>query len=215
MGYVSIDGLTNHPDLLIENSAQYTSKEKSVWTLNISKEVVFSDFIYNVRLPENSQINALSSTGSIRIGDQSGRIVVTGFGENKSLSIIIQYQVDKIENNEQGLELDLFSIVLIISIIVLIILFFIVFLFVNDKNNSLQSKNKSTSKSELRGLNNRQKEIINLLQKSKIALTQTDIQRELGIPKASVSRNIRRLELKGLIEKEQIGMSNLIRLKTQ
>jgi uncharacterized membrane protein len=33
------------------------------------------------------------------------------------------------------------------------------------------------------------------------------------MPKASVSRNIRRLELKGLIEKEQIGMSNIIRLK--
>jgi uncharacterized membrane protein len=44
-------------------------------------------------------------------------------------------------------------------------------------------------------------------------MTQTDIQKELKIPKAAVSRNILGLERKGLIEKEQIGMSNLIRLK--
>ena len=65
----------------------------------------------------------------------------------------------------------------------------------------------------MRGLNNRQKNIVKLLIKSKRALTQTEIQHELDIPKAAVSRNIRGLELKGLIEKEQIGMSNLIRLK--
>jgi len=54
---------------------------------------------------------------------------------------------------------------------------------------------------------------MNLLIDKKTPLTQTDIQKQLNIPKAAVSRNIQRLELKGLIEKEQIGMSNLIRLK--
>ena len=65
----------------------------------------------------------------------------------------------------------------------------------------------------LKGLNERQKKIMNLLLERKTPLTQTDIQKELKIPKAAVSRNIRGLELKGLIEKENIGMSNLIRLK--
>jgi uncharacterized membrane protein len=54
-----------------------------------------------------------------------------------------------------------------------------------------------------------------LLLERNISLTQTDIQKELQIPKASVSRNIHGLERKGLIEKEPIGMSNLIRLKKQ
>jgi uncharacterized membrane protein len=67
--------------------------------------------------------------------------------------------------------------------------------------------------SNIQGLNHRQKQILQLLQKRNIPLTQTDIQKELQIPKASVSRNILGLERKGLIEKEQIGMSNLIRLK--
>ena len=66
---------------------------------------------------------------------------------------------------------------------------------------------------DFRGLNQRQKQIMKLLIDRKKPLTQTEIQKLLNIPKAAVSRNIRRLELKGLIEKEQIGMSNLIRLK--
>jgi uncharacterized membrane protein len=66
---------------------------------------------------------------------------------------------------------------------------------------------------DFKGLNQRQKEIVKLLVDRNIPLTQTDIQKELNIPKAAVSRNIRGLELKGLIEKEQIGMSNLIRIK--
>ena len=66
-----------------------------------------------------------------------------------------------------------------------------------------------------KGLNQRQKEIMNLLIDKNTPLTQTEIQRELNIPKAAISRNIRGLEIKGLIEKEQIGMSNLIRIKKQ
>ena len=65
----------------------------------------------------------------------------------------------------------------------------------------------------LKGLSDRQKNIINLLIEKDRPLSQTIIQKELNIPKSAVSRNISSLELKGLIEKENIGMSNLIRLK--
>jgi uncharacterized membrane protein len=33
------------------------------------------------------------------------------------------------------------------------------------------------------------------------------------MPKAAVSRNVHSLEIKGLIEIEKVGMSNLVRLK--
>ena len=39
------------------------------------------------------------------------------------------------------------------------------------------------------------------------------IVKELNLPKSSVSRNISSLELKGLIEKESVGVSTMIRLK--
>jgi len=85
-------------------------------------------------------------------------------------------------------------------------------------SSELREGNKDSKKDQeinLRGLNDRQKQIIKLLIEVKRPLTQTEIQRELKIPKAAVSRNISTLERKGLIEKEQIGMSNRISLKKQ
>jgi len=96
----------------------------------------------------------------------------------------------------------------------LILLFFIVIIFIEKQKKPVSiEKTEDGQEINLKGLNDRQKKIVKLLIESKRSLTQTEIQRKLDIPKAAVSRNIRGLEIKGLIEKEQIGMSNLIRLK--
>ena len=215
-GFVTIDGITNYPELLIEDAELYTSKDQSYWLLNITKEGKFSDFVFTLTLPKNSEINYIKSSGSVIIGEERGSLIVKGFGENESLSLSVQYKTEKTIEEEVIFGFDFFTIMLLVFIIVLIILFFIV-LFFMDKQKRPKSVEKKEDDQEidLRGLNDRQKNIVKLLIESKRALTQTEIQHELDIPKAAVSRNIRGLELKGLIEKEQIGMSNLIRLKNQ
>jgi uncharacterized membrane protein len=206
-GFVMIDGITNHPDLLVKNSELYTSKKQSYWLLNITKEDVFSDFIYRLSLPKSSSINYIKSSGFISIEEDKGGLIVKGFGENESIFIIVQYQIEK-PSESWSSDFDMIFITLIFLIIILIIL--LLFFIYKEKINV---KNSESTDYSFKGLNNRQKEIMNLLLDKKIPLTQTDIQKELKIPKAAVSRNIRGLELKGLIEKEQIGMSNLIRIK--
>jgi len=213
-GFVTIDGITNHPDLIAENTELYTSKKQSFWLLNITKNEVFSDFIFTLTLPKNSEISYVSSSGSVIISEELGSLIVKGLGENESLSIIVQYKTKKTLEAEGIFGLDVFSFILLAFIIVLIILFFIVLIFMDkQKKQTFIKKTKNDEEINLRGLNNRQKKIIKLLIERKRPLTQTEMQRELNIPKAAVSRNIRSLELKGLIEKEQIGISNLIRLK--
>ncbi len=208
-GFVTIDGSTNHPDLLVENVEVYISKEKSFWLLNITKDEVFSDFIFTLTLPEDSSINYVKSSGYIGIEEDQGNLVVKGFGENTNLSVMVQYQIEKNSEVLGADNVDV-NIVLLIIILVLIVLFIIVYFFKDtDKNKSSDSFDDDS----LKGLNMRQKDIMKILIESEVPLTQTDIQKELGIPKASVSRNVRRLELKGLIEKEKLGMSNVIRLK--
>ena len=81
-GFVTIDGITNHPDLLVKNSEIYTSKKQSYWLLNITKEDVFSDFIYILTFPEKSSINYIKSSGFISIEDDKGNLLIKGFGEN-------------------------------------------------------------------------------------------------------------------------------------
>jgi uncharacterized membrane protein len=205
-GFVTIEGITNYPDLLAKNTEVYTLKKQSYWLLNITKEEIFSDFVYVLTLPESSSVNYIKSSGSIRIEEDRGNLIINGFGENELFTIQVQYQIGKV--TEESFKFDPIFISLIAVIIVLIAI--LIGMFVkNRKTTQVINKNGY----DLKGLNQRQKQIIKLLIDKKKPLTQTDIHRELNIPKAAVSRNIRRLELKGLIEKEQIGMSNLIRLK--
>lgn len=211
-GFVSIEGITNHPDLLVENTELYTLKKQSYWLLNITKDEIFSDFVYVVTLPDDSSINYIKSSGFIRIEEDLGGLVVKGFGQNKSLSVIVQYQIGKPSDDGYSMEIDQSFLFLIIIILVFLIIVFIFF----RKSNDVKKSEKTIhikEKFNLKGLNERQKKIMMLLMERNRPLTQTEIQKELKIPKAAVSRNIRGLEVKGLIEKEQIGMSNLIRLK--
>ena len=97
-GFVTIDGVTNYPDLITENTEVYTSKKQSYWLLNITKENVFSDYVFELTLPEGSSINYIKSSGSIRIEESLGSLTVKGFGQNESFSIIVQYQIIKKED---------------------------------------------------------------------------------------------------------------------
>ena len=54
-GVVDIDGISNHPDLLVENSNRYTYKKQSYWLINITKEEIFSDYIYVLTLPKGAK----------------------------------------------------------------------------------------------------------------------------------------------------------------
>jgi len=205
-GFVTIEGVTNYPNLLVKNTEAYNLKKQSYWLLNITKEEIFSDFVYVLTLPESSSINYIKSSGSIRIEEDEGKLIINGFGENELFSIQIQYQTGKL--TDASFKFDPIFIFLI-NVIILLIAILIVIFIKDRKRTKVINKNGY----DLKGLSQRQKQIMKLLIDRKKPLTQTEIHRELNIPKASVSRNIRRLELKGLIEKEQIGMSNLIRIK--
>lgn len=205
-GFVDIKGDTNHPDLLVTGSEQYTLKKESIWLFNMTKNDSFSGLVFTLYLPKGSSISHIQSSAAIRIKEEAGRLVVTGFAENTNFILLVQYEVKRLSSFPGGL----LSLSLLIVTLCLVAIFIYMY---RRKNNVSTDKKEAADKSSYKGLNNRQKEIMHLLLTDDSGLTQTDIQRLLNIPKASVSRNIRRLELKGLIEKEQIGISNIIRLK--
>jgi uncharacterized membrane protein len=210
-GFVTIQGVTNYQNLTVQNTEQYTSKQQSHWLLNITKQDVFSEFVFSLMLPKGSSISYIKSSGTLRIEESLGSLIVRGYGENESLSIVIQYQIEK---QVSPLSQDSVVYLVLFSAIILVIILLVFFFFKEKRTPVIEhSTVEEEPPGDLKGLNHRQKEIIRILHEKNIPMTQTDIQRELQIPKASVSRNILGLERKGLIEKEQIGMSNLIRLK--
>lgn len=207
-GVVSINGKTDHPDLLAENSELYTFKKQSYWLLNITKNEVFSDYIYVLTLPQGSTINYIKSSGFSGIKEESGSLIITGSGGDEPLSIVVQYQI-----NKRSLD---FNILLILGMLMLILVILLVFIIYQNKRKKLIGSDERLDNDisyNLRGLTDRQKQIIEFLIEVKRPLTQVEIEKELDIPKAAVSRNVHSLEIKDIIEIEKIGMSNLIRLK--
>ena len=207
-GFVSIGGKTDHPDLLVENSELYTFKKQSYWLLNITKDEVFSDYVYTLTLPQGSTVNYIKSSGFRGIKEESGSLIITGSGGNESLSIVVQYQI-----NRRLLD---FNVLLVLGLLILVLFILLIFtVYHNKRKKLLGSGEKIVDKVDysFRGLNDRQRQIMELLIKAKRPLTQVEIVKELDFPKAAVSRNVHSLEIKGLIEIEKVGMSNLIRLK--
>lgn len=102
-GYVDIEGVTNHPDLIVSDSEQYTSKKKSVWLLNITLDDYFSDFVFTLYLPKGSSIIYVKSSASIRISEDSGRLIINGFGEDMdNFSLIVQYKIKRLTESPDG-----------------------------------------------------------------------------------------------------------------
>lgn len=206
-GFVTIEGKTNNPSLLAEDSQKYTSKTGDYWVLNISNTDIFSDYVYTILLPEQSSINYIRSSSNFRIEQNEGKLAVKGFGQNESIAITVQYQIGKVNVS------DFSRIILIIfSLAVLAAALFLVSRFIKKRKKSDDHKTKK-EEFNMTGLSSRQKSIVKVILQENKPITQSKIQSLLKLPKASVSRNIHSLELKGIIEKERTGMSNIIKLK--
>jgi len=208
-GLVDIKGLSNHPDLLVENSDMYTSKKQSYWLVNITKNDTFEDYIYTLTLPKGALINHIKASGFRGIEEENGQLIVSGTGENEELSVVVQYQINQTSElyNFSDYAIIIFLLISILALTVLLIYF------LNKNKKAPSYKKDSKSEYSFKGLSERQKEIVKLLINTKRPLTQTEIKNELEMPKAAVSRNVHSLEIKGIVEIEQSGMSNLVRLK--
>jgi uncharacterized membrane protein len=211
-GFVTIEGNTNYPKFLIQDTQNYTSKTQSEWVLNISFDEIFSEYIFKVLLPKSSSIYYINSSGTIWIQEETNRLVINGFGENEAIYLYIQYQLTKTSaTDESSIYFDPINIILSISSIILVIIIILTIYksYYKKKTTDIPEEDKIT------GLTERQQQIMQLLRESKNPLTQTTIKKELQIPKAAVSRNIHTLERKGLIEIEKAGISHFIHVKKQ
>ena len=209
-GFVTITGTTNHPNLLVDDNQSFTSKIKDNWYFNITKDEIFSEYIFKVLLPIDSSIYDVKSSGTVWIGEESNRLAIYGLGENKNISININYQLSKSTNNNENSFFNTINIVLLIIIIVIVIL---LLFYLYRSYSKREVVVKSNNVDQYKVLTVRQKQIMKVLNESSKPLTQTKIEKILNIPSAAVSRNVHSLERKGLIEIEKVGMSNFVRIK--
>lgn len=211
-GSVSIDGTTNYEDFEnVVRSQQYTSKQSEYWVLNISTEERFENYLFELTLPRYAQINYMKLTPNFRIEEENNQIKLIGTGENKPFTLIVQYKID---NKKALLSQNalIFGLSALFIILVLVILFFGYRLIKNSDNKKNEVTPEEEFKIDISHLPERQQEIIKIL-KDKKKVTQKELEKVMGIPKSSVSRNVQALFIKGIVEKQNIGQSNYVFLK--
>ena len=216
-GAVSIEGKTNYDKfILAKNSQKYTSKEGEYWILNISTKEKFSNFIYELKLPANAEINYMKTTPNFRIENEDNKITIIGTGEDKPFTLIVQYKItiteDFLKNNL--INYGLIGIIILLGAVISLIVKKSRTKNLKEKELKINDKIEIEDKVDLTILPQRQQDIISIL-KSRGKITQKELEKQMEIPKSSISRNIQTLVIKGIIKKEQVGVTNYISLKNQ
>lgn len=209
-GSTSITGLSTIPEIQTPLTTDiYTSKKGSYWVLNISTNHSINSFVFEVILPPGAHINYLKTTPSFRLEEKDGRLKIIGSGNNKPLEIIVQYKVTP--QNQSPHYLFLFGVFVILGIFFGTIINFIFFRRKSRKND--KKKIMTLEKEyDMSFLTPRQQDIMNILIKEK-KITQKELEERIQIPKSSISRNLKTLQIKGYIRKEQVGTTNYLILK--
>ena len=192
-GLVEIKGDSNHPLLQKGIYDNLTSKENGYWILNISTGETFSEYFYELSLPEHVNINYLGVRQIDSFVDE-GNLYISGSVVDKPFTIIIQYKQELFKNSLFWL----YSL-LLIFLIGLLTYFFI-------------KKRKSVKRYSKNEFSEREFLIIQLLQKNRGSMTQAELEKRTSLPKASLYRNILSLEKKKIVKKNQAGMMNKITL---
>lgn len=236
-GKTTILGTTNYEDLIVTDSDEFTSKKGSVWTFELSVPEEFSEFIFELELPSKTQINYLKTTPTFRItSGENDNIKIIGTGENRNLNILIQYVFD--DEVESFSVFGYYFSYLILGLVVLLIILFVIYKKIksnkvtkyikNQVNDNLEiieeklnedniNRNDNNDKKNEEidylkfNLNQRQLRIIEIL-KQFGEISQKDLETELNIPKASVSRNLQSLSNKNIIIIRKNGISNIVSL---
>ncbi len=195
-GVVTISGNTNYEGFK-GTTNKLTSKQGDFWILNITSPN-FEEFVYSIELPQNSVINYIKSDTPVRIEDK-GSIVVTSTGTKEKVNIVIQYSISKGNSNS--------LLTWIIGIIAIIVIVGIIYYIKNPKKPSTPEKELNRDL-----YTDRQLMILDYL-KEHGTVTQAHLEKDLNLPKSSLSRNIQTLVQKGIIFKETKGMSNVIGFK--
>ncbi len=206
-GDILISGVDSSNEFkLNQRIPDYTSKDGKYWLINITSNQIYSNFIFDITLPKGAQINYIKTTPNFRIDEDSGRIKIIGTGENKKVTIIMQYQITD-ENNKENI-LKNPNLIGVLGVIIGILITFIL----NRKKKEVITINQKENEIDFSIFPQRQKDIINILKK-RGKITQKELEIEMQIPKSSVSRNVRTLEIKNIIKKESVGSTNYISLK--
>lgn len=206
-GNAVIEGISNHPMLLPGTYPDYTSKEKTVWTLNISPSGIFSEYLVEISFPPDAEVKYLKLPSILSIREEAGSVIVTSSGSDSELFILAQYQIKSSRETA-----DYFTLIAaaLLTASVLLVVYWLFFL-----RKPSGKENATNLHYNPDALTERQKQIMDIVVRNNGSITQSQLQKLTCLPKASLSRNVDGLIRKGILTKEEKGMTNLICMRKE
>jgi uncharacterized membrane protein len=201
-GETKISGTTNHLLLSPSITQKYTSKNGEMWIFELNINDVFSNYIYEIILPQGSEIEKVQTPGDYRVTTRGDRIAIISTAENKPFSVRIEYMINPQKNID-------YTWVIVLAVCGIIGAGIIIYFLKMKKKPKTENK-----KYDIDALTERQVAIVKLIESSGGKITQSQIQKTLNYPKAALSRNLEALIKKEIIEKERKGMTMLVKIKT-
>ena len=108
---------------------------------------------------------------------------------------------------QTAISLTIAGIILVIGLVIM---------FTKPKETIIVKKVKEKKKKlNLKGLNEKEKEVVKILQRESNGMFQADLKEKLGIGKVGMTRLLDKLEAKELIERKRRGMNNFVVLRNQ
>ena len=207
-GSTLISGTTNYSYFTPRDTQELTFKNGKLWTFAIDTNDLFSEYSYKIILPKNAQIQKIETNSTYFLGTQNESIIVEGYGEKIDFNLKINYTIVQKDTENQLIPIVIGGLILII------IIFFGITQFKKQKSvTTTRKKEEVTQTFDKDTLSERQLAIVEQIEKNGGKNTQSEIQKTLKLPKASLFRNISTLEKKGIVKKERKGMTMLLTLQ--
>ncbi|ODS39310.1 MAG: hypothetical protein A7316_11100 [Candidatus Altiarchaeales archaeon WOR_SM1_86-2] len=200
----------------------FTNKQGDTWELSFLLRVSNRSLVKGI-FPENVIISFTSSEILPSTYIENGRQVLELKPEGDEIDFLCEYrfaeQIPAIVNEtknetkkpepetQEEPEKDNDALIIVTIIITLIILAVAIYHFKKPK------KSRKVKSSILGVLDENEREVVELLQSKDAEITQAYIHKTTGMPKATLSKVMRRLEERNIVERRTKGRTNWVRLK--
>lgn len=190
---------------------ELTSKKGRFWLFSYQSLDTLSDLKIKLILPENIEIDHISSSSKESLSIEDNHPVLDFVGQDVPLDIKVKYSFKYAKENK-GFDFGKILIPLIIIIIV------ILFIFTRKKlkKKPVEKKDKVIDEEKLKTikltLNENQLKILEALINKGGEASQTQLKYLTDVPKSSLSRNLELMSQKHVISKYYSGTSNYIKI---
>jgi uncharacterized membrane protein len=203
---ITLPGVLIEDGVIVGKTGLFTSRSGDVWTFNVAIPQVIDETLINLYLPENTTVREINTNLDARFSADEG-LLISFSGESLAPGILFDYTLGEMATGQAaGAPASVPVVWLAIGLAAAAIVYKL-----TNKGKIKPSKLDAIRPT----LSDRERMIIDKLVELGGEAKQKVLEKDQGIPKASLSRTLFHMERKGLIKRHKLGISKRIVLSDE